>query len=153
MRLSYKTIIISVLLLVCVIGIASIRGAELTLNFRIEDIDPQGSKDADSVEMNGYVISFPFQKYFVKGTVTIGNDLFKIDQLVYVGTPRNRDNEHVYMLAIRGVDHNSGTTIPVVGEMSLSGDVMKNNVVGYSSLRVYDALLDRKISYELDLLN
>ncbi|MCD5414395.1 MAG: hypothetical protein LR001_05260 [Clostridiales bacterium] len=99
MKLSNKTILILIFLL-CGILIVSVQKNELNIEMLMENTESR-----EVVIINARVTSIPFKRYFVKGTISMKNRVFQIYKLVHIMTPR--ENEHIYMIFFRELDHKS----------------------------------------------
>jgi len=129
-RLGRKRLVIAMLCLSAIMllgaGVASVKKLDLALSFVIEEQAVQAELGAERITVSGSVTRLPFRLYLPRGTVSIGERVFRIDELVYLG----RTHEGVAQYSIEfgrfSSGEMSGAELVGAGIIVVSGDVTRN---------------------------
>lgn len=83
-----KTVLIRILiiliLLILLIGASTIQKNEFKLNLLLNrDNDSFSPLNNEILQMNGYIIQFPFRKYYIKGTAIVNETEFTLHRYFY----------------------------------------------------------------------
>ena len=77
-------LLITLIILVVIIGSSTIQRKEFELTLLLKsDDDFYSPLNDEIVQMNGYIIHFPFRKYYVKGTAMIRDTEFMLNKYFY----------------------------------------------------------------------
>ncbi|MBU5440155.1 hypothetical protein KQI42_19360 [Tissierella sp. MSJ-40] len=81
----YKILLLTIIIFTAFFSFASNK-EEFDLAFNIQSDDYSKKLKTDKIEMKGYIIEFPFNKYYIKGNIKLGNMNLKINEYKYTTT-------------------------------------------------------------------
>lgn len=82
-------------------------------------VNASTTSEYKKVSLDGLLISFPFKKYIISGTLTLDNDVFKLKSYRSLDLPENDILNHI---EFKDQDYNTW----VVGRVTIRGDVLSN---------------------------
>lgn len=109
------------------IMVSSVKRYELTFSFGLEDENVRTLLNANAITLKGVYYDIPLCIRNVKGVVSIGEQVYHIDNVTFAG--RVGDAGVLYVIRFVGLRDSEAISKDLVGSLNIIGDLARNSVV------------------------